>query len=103
MPELIEFKGFLSFLILHEISYRPLNGESLAKKIGCRRGAKLTPGTIYPALKKLREKELVSYVKIGREKIYELTPKGKKELKKQYALFSRYFFGLKKQIRRQNG
>ena len=100
MVVLLEFKGFLSFLILHEINYRPLAGDDLAKKIGARKGAMLTPGTIYPALKKLRNKKLVSYVQIGRKKMYSLTPKGKKELQNQYDLFSKYFFGLKNKIRR---
>ncbi len=100
MSELIEFKGFLSFLILHEVSYRSLAGEDLAKRIGARKGTKLTPGTIYPALKNLRKKKLVKYKKYGRRKVYALTNEGEKELEKQYKFFSQYFYGLKKQIRR---
>lgn len=101
MSELLEFKGFLSFLILHEISYRPLAGDDLAKKIGARKGGMLTPGTIYPALKKLRQKKLVTFKQIGRKKLYSLTKKGQNELEKQYFLFSKYFFGLKNKIRRE--
>ena len=101
MTDLIEFKGLLSFLILHEISYRPLAGDDLAKKIGDRRGRMLTPGTIYPALKKLRDLKLIEYKQIGRKKMYSLTNKGVIELKKQYKLFSKYFFGLKNKITRK--
>ena len=98
--EYLELKGFLSFLILHELDKKRLCGEDLAKKIGKRRGSILTPGTIYPALKGLRKKKLVKYIKDGRKKNYYLTDEGKKELKILYKLFSRYFFGLKAMIKR---
>ncbi|MFP4524138.1 MAG: PadR family transcriptional regulator [Candidatus Woesearchaeota archaeon] len=98
---LLEFKGFLSFLLLHEISRKSLCGEDLAKRIGRRKGGEpLTPGTVYPALKELRELGLVTYVQFGRKKLYSLTKEGESELSRQYALFSRYFYGLKKYIRR---
>jgi DNA-binding PadR family transcriptional regulator len=56
---LIEFKGFLSFLILHELSKKELCGDELAELIGQRKKDKLTPGTIYPTLKKLRKLKLL--------------------------------------------
>ncbi len=102
VPVFLEFKGFLSFLILHEVSIKPLTGEDLAKKIGARKGTILTPGTIYPALKKLRAKKLVKYTRFGRKKVYQLTEAGEITLKEQYKLFSKYFYGLKKFIRRKN-
>lgn len=97
---MIEFKGLLSFLILHELSKKSLCGEDLAKKIGRRKGSQLTPGTIYPALKNLRELGLISFDQFGRKKMYSLTPKGKRELLKQYKQFSTYFYGLKSYIKR---
>lgn len=98
----IEFKGFLSFLIMHELNQRALAGEDLAKKIGARKGSTLTPGTIYPALKKLKSKRLVVFEKQGRRKVYSLTRKGVDELGFSYSLFSRYFYGLKNKIRRNS-
>lgn len=98
--KMIEFKGLLSFLILHELSKKSLCGEDLAKKIGRRKGSQLTPGTIYPALKSLRELGVVSFDQFGRKKMYSLTLKGKKELSKQYDMFSTYFYGLKSYIKR---
>jgi len=95
----IEFKGFLSFLILHELNQKKLCGDELAEKIGKRKGTILTPGTIYPALKKLREYKLVKFSQDGRKKIYYLTTNGKNELKVMYKLFSRYFQGLKTKIK----
>lgn len=99
---MLEFKGFLSFLILHEVKKKSLTGEDLAIKIGKRKGSTLTPGTIYPALKKLRSKKLVTYKQFGRRKVYSLTKTGEKELEKQYILFSRYFYGLKNKIKKKH-
>lgn len=100
--EYLELKGFLSFLVLHEVGRKRLCGEDLAKKIGRRKGAMLTPGTIYPALKKLRQKKLVKFRRFGRKKVYQLTPDGEKELEWLYKLFSNYFYGLKHIIKRKH-
>jgi len=94
----LEFKGFLSFLILHEIAKYPLCGDELAHKIGKRKGVVLTPGTIYPALKELRRRKFISMRQEGRKKFYSLTEEGKIILEKQYDLFSKYFWGLKNKI-----
>ena len=90
----VEFKGLLSFLILHELREEALYGEQLAERIGKRKGAMLTPGTIYPALKKLRAHRLIKFSREGRCKIYTLTPRGKQEVRSLYRLFGRYFRGL---------
>jgi DNA-binding PadR family transcriptional regulator len=95
---LVEFKGFLSFFILHELSKKNLCGDDLALKIGKRKKDKLTPGTIYPTLKKLRRLKLVKYKKKGRKKVYHLTEKGEKELKKLYKVLKQYFKGIKTKI-----
>lgn len=97
---LLELKGFLSFLILHELDKKSLCGEDLAKKIGRRKQGQLTPGTIYPALKELRNAELISFEQFGRKKMYSLTIAGKKELGLLYKEFSTYFYGLKSFIKR---
>jgi len=96
----LHLKGFLTFLILHELNLNSLCGDELAKKIGKRKGAQLTPGTIYPALKRLRRKKLISYRRNGRKKVYLLTEDGKKEVDRLYFLFGNYFYGLKKIIPR---
>ena len=94
----LEFKGFLSFLILHEIKQKAQFGEELAKNIGARRGETLTPGTIYPALKRLKEEKLIQQFKDGRKKMYALTDEGIIELKLLYRMFGKYFIGLKGKI-----
>ncbi len=98
----LELKGFLSFLILHELDQKSLCGEDLAKKIGRRKGQMLTPGTIYPALKKLRNTKLVKFKRFGRKKMYVLTDIGSEELESLYKLFSNYFYGLKQKISRKH-
>jgi len=100
MEDCLHLKGFLSFLILHELNLNGLCGDELAKKIGRRKGAQLTPGTIYPALKRLRRKKLISYRRNGRKKVYLLTEDGKKETERLYFLFGNYFYGLKNIIPR---
>ncbi len=77
----LNMKGFLTFQILHELNGMKLCGDDLAEIIGSKKGSKLTPGTIYPALKYLRKKKLVTHKKIGRKRMYELTKEGKNEYK----------------------
>ncbi len=92
---ILSLKGFLSFLILHELGRASRCGEELAILIGKRKGTKLTPGTIYPALKRLRQLRLVTFNQEGTRKAYALTPRGKRELKRLSELFSTYFAGIK--------
>ena len=99
--EYLELKGFLSFLILHELNVKSSSGDELSVKIGDRKQRPLTPGTIYPALKRLRKKKLISFKRDGRKKVYTLTDLGLVEIDKLYVLFSDYFFGLKNKIMRK--
>lgn len=95
---LIEFKGFLTFFILHELSKKTLCGDDLALMIGQRKKDKLTPGTIYPTLKKLRKFKLLKFKRDGRKKMYYLTDEGKAELEKLYKTLKHYFKGVKGKI-----
>jgi DNA-binding PadR family transcriptional regulator len=96
----LNLKGFLSFLLLHELNLNPLCGDELSKKIGKRKGTPLTPGTIYPALKRLRRGKLIAFKRFGRKKTYSLTDTGKKEIGRLYFLFGNYFYGLKDKLPR---
>ncbi len=91
--------GFLSFFILHELNRKPLCGWELSTIIGKRKGNTLTPGTIYPALKRLKEQKLIRLKQKGRKKNYYLTKKGEKELKAMYKIFRQLFKGLKNKIK----
>lgn len=86
-PKHLNIKGFLALKMLHELNKKRLCGDELAVAIGRKLGKKLTPGTIYPALKFLRKKRLVTYKRSGRKKLYSLTEEGKIE----YRLFKSAF------------
>jgi len=88
---LIDLRGFLSFHILHELRRKRLCGDDLAEIIGKKKSSKLTPGTIYPALKNLRRNKLVSFKQEGRKKFYTLTAKGKKEYITSKKLFKKTY------------
>ncbi|NYT03303.1 MAG: PadR family transcriptional regulator [Candidatus Methanofastidiosa archaeon] len=70
-------KGFLSFLILWILRSTKMNGSEITDEIEKRKGRRFSPGTIYPVLKKLKDKELIID---DEEKRYTLTEKGQKEL-----------------------
>ena len=72
-----KMKGFLSFLVLWIISKKSMNGVEIALELEKRKGNKPSPGTIYPVLKDLKDKGLLS---IDENKRYSLTILGKKEL-----------------------
>jgi DNA-binding PadR family transcriptional regulator len=70
-------KGFLTFLILWLLNKKTMTGAEIAQELEKRKGHKPSPGTIYPALKYLTERELL---KVDKFKKYSLTKKGKEEL-----------------------
>lgn len=71
-------RGFLSFQILWLLSKKAMCGEELAKEIEQRRGDKPKAGTIYPALKELRAKNLITGKEDGKMVVYSLTASGKR-------------------------
>ena len=79
-------------LILKILSGGERSGDEIAQELEKRRGKKPTPGTIYPALKELHGKNLVEFEQRGREKIYRLTPAGKKELARASCVICSVFF-----------
>ena len=99
-PRYVELKGFLSFFILHDLSTNLCSGDELAREIGERKGTTLTPGTIYPALKRLRRQKLIQYKRVGRKKVYSITLNGKNELKALYFVLGDMFSGLKGRLKR---
>jgi DNA-binding PadR family transcriptional regulator len=84
-------KGYLSFLILWILKKGNLTGQEIARELQKRRGAKPSPGTIYPALKELNEKGLISF---DAGKKYSLTKKGEKELQTACGFFCKTFYDI---------
>ena len=81
-------KGFLSFLILWLISRKSMTGAEIASELEKRKGKKPSPGTIYPVLKNMKEKKILS---IDENKSYTLTEKGKKSLEAHLDAFIKTF------------
>lgn len=94
IPKYIDIKGMLSFHILSLLKKKKLCGDELAEIIGNKKYGKLTPGTIYPALKYLRENKLIKFKQKGRKKNYTLTKKGLNE----YKIIKRIFRRMVKEI-----
>ena len=86
-----DMRGMLSFLILFLLSKKPMHGQELACEIGKRKGEKPSPGTIYPALKALREDGLIKEKRAGKMIVYELTGEGKRGLEEAKRQFCRTF------------
>ena len=86
-----DMRGMLSFLILFLLSKKPMHGQELAAEIEKRRGERPSPGTIYPALKGLKEHGLIREKKLGKSITYELTPQGKAGLAEAKRHFCKTF------------
>ena len=86
-PDCCDMRGLLTFQILWELDREEMNGQQITEKIATRRGTKPTAGTIYPALKELKNGGFIDGEKVGRQIVYHLTPAGEKGL----AESSRYF------------
>ena len=92
----------LGFLILFLLSKEPMHGQALADEIAKRKGEKPSPGTIYPALKNLREAGFIKEeegegedkIKDSKTIVYSLTPRGEGALKIAKRRFTRTFLGI---------
>ena len=71
-----------------------MHGQEIANELAKRRGEKPSPGTIYPALKGLRDAGFLSEVKEGKTITYSLTPRGKKARAIAKRRFTRTFLGV---------
>ena len=77
------FLGFIKIHILHHAAKEPLYGLWLIEELS-HHGYKVSPGTLYPALHKLEQEQLLkSYSENHQGKIrkyYKTTPKGNRML-----------------------
>lgn len=89
-----DMRGMLSFLILYLLSKKPMHGQEIADELERRKGQRPSPGTIYPALKGLKEDGLISEKKQGKTITYRLTAEGKKGIKEAKAVFCKMFIGI---------
>ena len=89
--QVCDMRGMLSFYILWLLSKKPMHGEQIAEEIGKKRGVKPKAGTIYPALKDLKKKDLIKGKKKGKTIVYSLTAEGKTAVKYAREYFCRCF------------
>ena len=91
-----DMRGMLGFLILFLLSKKPMHGQEIADQIARRKGAKPSPGTIYPALKNLREMGFISSEdeKEGKTITHTLTERGKNCTKNFQTKIYTDFFGV---------
>ncbi len=68
-----------------------MNGQELSDELEKRKGDRPSPGTIYPALKSLREMKWIEEKKEGKNITYTLTDEGKKALKNAKERFCKIF------------
>ena len=85
-------KGYLSYLILWNLNKKSMSGAEITEELKKRRGSKPSPGTVYPALKELKDKGLIT---ADKSKTYSLTSKGEKELKSACKVFCNMFYDIK--------
>ena len=84
-------KGFLHFLVLWIVNQKSRTGAEIATEIEKRKGKKPSPGTIYPVLKHMKEKDLLT---IDDNKSYTLTQKGKNSLEVHLDTFIKTFYDI---------
>ena len=85
-------RGFLSYLILWILHGKHMTGAEISKELESRKGSRPSPGTVYPALKDLKEKDLIT---ARDDKKYSLTKKGEKELNGACKCFCTVFYDAK--------
>jgi DNA-binding PadR family transcriptional regulator len=84
-------RGFLSFLILFLLSKKDMNGQQISDELERRKGCRPSPGTIYPALKSLKEDGFIKETTSDKTITYTLTPSGKKAFDEAKTQFCRTF------------
>lgn len=88
--------GVLQMQILWLVGRKPMHGYELMRQLNKIKTTKVEQGTLYPALQRLEENELITVKEIGRrgKKIYELTEDGRKAMIRTCEEFSRTFSGI---------
>ncbi len=75
-------RGYLKLAILNILSKKESSGYDIMKYVKNMTGVFMpSPGSLYPALKQLKEEKLVDFKVVGRRKVYHLTKQGRRYLK----------------------
>ena len=92
--ECCDMRGLLGFLILFLLSKSSMHGQQITEELARRRGDRPSPGTVYPALRTLRDAGFLIEEKKGKTINYSLTPRGKNALEIARRKFTRTFIGV---------
>jgi DNA-binding PadR family transcriptional regulator len=79
-----------------------MHGDEIAEEIGKRRGEKPKAGTIYPALKELKKKNLIQGRKNGKTIVYSLTQEGQNTVKFAMEYFCKCFGDILRDYKKLN-
>ena len=99
MPDtpMVLVKGTLDILILRTLAWGPTHGYAISRWIRTitRDALQIEEGALYPALRRLEEREMVESAwkrtETGREaKVYHLTAAGRRHLQRELAGWARY-------------
>ncbi|MBI5884695.1 PadR family transcriptional regulator [archaeon] len=86
MPSDISDYSILELQALFLLSRKAMHGYELMQLLGAKRKKKVTAGTLYPILKKLKGRGLIKLKQAKGnnrgKKVYELSVEGRKELRK---------------------
>ncbi len=74
-------KGYLKLTILKILANGPQNGYGLMKGLEKTLGKKPSPGSVYPILKDLLDKKIVSLREDGKRKDYTITQHGRESVR----------------------
>jgi DNA-binding PadR family transcriptional regulator len=69
--------GLLKIIIMEALEKESLSGYDLMNLLGNQIGKKPSSGSVYPILKDLNRKKLISLKEDGRRKVYSLTKEGR--------------------------
>ncbi|HLC84867.1 MAG TPA: PadR family transcriptional regulator [Candidatus Nanoarchaeia archaeon] len=92
-------RGQLKFIILKQIEQTKCSGYDLMNAVEEKLGQKPSPGSVYPLLDELTHSGLIKKQSEGRRILYELTSKGKTELKRLIKTKDELFKGMERNVR----
>lgn len=82
-----QLNSCMDIIVLVMLKGNPLHGYKIIAELHKTFGVLFSPGTLYPILYRLKEKKLVELKEYKRRKLYNLTPKGQREVSNIVKLF----------------
>jgi DNA-binding PadR family transcriptional regulator len=80
-------KTFLDIIIIAMLNSKPAYGYKIIGVLHKEFEVLLSPGSLYPLLRKLEDKKLIESSFNGGKLVYTITPKGKKQLQNAFLAY----------------